>query len=277
MTGCAGVASVAGETSDGALGDAGFTVNVAVRVTPPETAEIVADVEAVTDVVGMVKLAVAEPPGTVTLAGTLVALELSESDTITPPLGAAALKVTVPVEELPPTTLVGLTATAESVGAGAGRFTLIAENWNTLSSAAESWTVVLSTGNVVTVNVALVAPPGMVTLLGTLAESGRLLPRLIATPTGGAGPASVTVPVEGLPPTTPVGLTVKEVSAGRLGYRVRECDKLTPPPETQIVTTVGAETGAVVMSKKPMPLTAATVMVPGTAASAGSLLATRMT
>ena len=46
-----------------------------------------------------------------------------------------------------------------------------------------------------TVKVALVAPPGTVTLNGTLAESGWLLARLIATPLGGAGPPSLTVPV----------------------------------------------------------------------------------
>jgi len=41
---------------------------------------------------------------------------LLDSVTTAPPLGAAALKVTVPVEELPPTTVVGLTVTEESVG-----------------------------------------------------------------------------------------------------------------------------------------------------------------
>lgn len=67
----------------------------------------------------MVKLALVEPAGTVTLAGTLVALELSVIDTAAPPLGAAALKVTVPVEEVPPVTVAGLTETAESDALGA--------------------------------------------------------------------------------------------------------------------------------------------------------------
>ena len=56
------------------------------------------------------------PADTVTLAGTVAALELSESDTDAPPAGAAALNDTVPVDELPPTTLVGLSDTPESVG-----------------------------------------------------------------------------------------------------------------------------------------------------------------
>ena len=76
---------------------------------------MVADVEAVTDVVVTVNVALVAPAGTVTLAGTVVAVESSESDTAAPPLGAAALRVTVPVEELPPTTLVGLRETADRV------------------------------------------------------------------------------------------------------------------------------------------------------------------
>jgi hypothetical protein len=74
--------------------------------------------------------------------------------------------------------------------------------------------VVLTLGNVLTSKFALVAPPGMVTLPGTLADSGWLLPRLIATPTGGAALAILTVPVAEVPPATLVGLTVSEVRAG---------------------------------------------------------------
>jgi hypothetical protein len=227
-----------------------------------------------TDVVVTVKLALEEPPGTVTLAGTLVAVEFSLSDTTAPPLGAGPLKVTLPVDELPPVTLDGLTETADSDAAGVPSVTLIEANWNALSIAAESCTVVAMLGNVVTVKLALVAPPGTVTLLGTSAESGWLLPRLIATPLGGAAPPSLTVPVAVPPPTTLVGLTVSDVRAGSVGYSVNWCDNVTPPPETQIVTAVGALTGAVAMSKKPWPLPAKTVAVSGTVARSGWLLAT---
>jgi hypothetical protein len=113
-----------------------------VRVTPAKTAEIVAEVGAVTELVVTVKLALLAPAGTVTLAGTAVAPELSDSDTVAPPLGAAALKDTIPVAALPPATLVGLSDSAASVGPGGGgdegRVTASAANWNTLSSAAES-------------------------------------------------------------------------------------------------------------------------------------------
>src|SRR5437016_12276724 len=67
-----------------------------------------------------VKVALVALPGTVTLAGTLATPGLLlDRLTTAPPLGAGALSVTVPVEELPPVTLDGLRLSAESVG-GAG-------------------------------------------------------------------------------------------------------------------------------------------------------------
>ena len=91
-------------------------VNAAVRVTAPSTAETVAVVEVLTDIVVIVNVVLVAPAGTVTLAGTVAALESSESDTDVPPVGAAALNVTVPVDELPPTTVPGLSDTDDSVG-----------------------------------------------------------------------------------------------------------------------------------------------------------------
>jgi hypothetical protein len=129
---------LAGDSNDGAAGPAGFTVNVAVLATPLKAAEMVAAVEALTVVVAIVKLALVEPAGTVTLAGTLVALEFSDSETAAPPLGAAALSVTVPLEEVPPLTLAGLTEIADSDGDCAAGVTVTDANWNTLSIAAES-------------------------------------------------------------------------------------------------------------------------------------------
>ena len=128
------MAPAAGEISVGAegVGEAGgLTVSAAVRVTPANTAETVAVVAAVTEVVVTVKVALVAPAGTVTLAGTAAAAELSDSDTAAPPLGAAPVRVTVPVEELPPLTLVGLRLNAESVAplAGGG-VTVIDADWN---------------------------------------------------------------------------------------------------------------------------------------------------
>ena len=75
--------------------------------------------DALTDVVIMVKVAFIAPAGIVTLVGTVTAVELSESATIAPPVGAAAVKVAVPVDALPPTTLVGFTATADRLAVAA--------------------------------------------------------------------------------------------------------------------------------------------------------------
>src|SRR2546427_455306 len=65
-----------------------------------------------------------------------------------------------------------------------------------------------ATALVVTVNVTLVAPTGTVTLAGTVAAE-LLLDSATCAPPAGAGPSSVTVPVELLPPVTVVGFTPK--------------------------------------------------------------------
>lgn len=91
-------------------------MSVAVLVAPPLEAVIVTGVDTLTALVFTVKFAVLVPYPTVTLAGTVAADELLERFTATPPLGADPLRVTVPVEEDPPVTLVGLSVTDESVG-----------------------------------------------------------------------------------------------------------------------------------------------------------------
>ena len=77
------------------------------------------------------------------------------------------------------------------------------------------------TGREVTVNVALVAPAGMVTLAGTVATAVLLLERETRAPPLGAGPLNVTLPVEGDPPLTLVGFSASEVRVGG-GVTMRE-------------------------------------------------------
>ena len=97
--------------------------------------------------------------------------------------------------------------------------------------------VVVDTGLVLTVKVALVALPGTVTLAGTLATPGLLLDRLTTAPPLGAGPLSVTVPVEELPPVTLVGLRLSDESVGALAVTVKLLALVAVPPG--VVTLIG--------------------------------------
>ena len=70
----------------------------------------------VTAVVVTVKVAVVAPAKTVTLAGVCAAALLSDRVTTALPVGAGPLSRTVPVEELPPMTEVGLKVTLFTAG-----------------------------------------------------------------------------------------------------------------------------------------------------------------
>ena len=73
--------------------------------------------------------------------------------------------------------------------------------------------VVALTVLVFTVKLALMAPAATVTLGGTVADV-LLLDREMTAPPLAAGLLRVTVPVDGFPPLTLVGLTVSEVRVG---------------------------------------------------------------
>lgn len=94
------------------------TVMVACRSvlkSPPTVPMIVADCAFVTARVETVKVARADPAGTVTLGGTVAAAVLLLVRSTTKPLvGAAALSVTVPVAASPPAISVGLTVSDAS-------------------------------------------------------------------------------------------------------------------------------------------------------------------
>ena len=95
----------------------GVTVRVPDLVTPL-VAEIVTDLVVVTVLVVTVNVAVVVPAATVTLAGTVATeVKLLERVITAPPVAAGPFKVTVPVEGVPPLTLLGFRVRALSTGA----------------------------------------------------------------------------------------------------------------------------------------------------------------
>jgi hypothetical protein len=89
-------------------------------VVPAYEAEMVTGVATLTELEVTVNVAEVAPVATVTLAGTVAADPLLDRATTAPPVGAAPLRVTVPVDGDPPLTVAGLTATEDSATVVAG-------------------------------------------------------------------------------------------------------------------------------------------------------------
>jgi hypothetical protein len=153
----------------------------------------------VTAVVVAVKVAVVALAATVTLTGTVAPVVLP-SVTVRPVDGAGPVKVTVPVDEFPPTTEVGFMLTAESAG---GLMVSTACALLLPRVAVMVAGVEVLTATVVIGKVALLAFAATVTLAPTLALL-LLLPRETEVAVG-AGPDRVTVPVDPFGPTTADG------------------------------------------------------------------------
>lgn len=200
---------------------------------------------AVTEEVATVKFAVVAPAPTVTLAGTDAAAWLLDSVTVAPPAGAAPLNVTVPVEELLPTTLVGVSDINESVKGGGvpvGVTVRVAVPTTPPYVAEIVAAVAAATDVVVTVKLAVVAPAPTVTLAGTVAAA-LLLDRVTAAPPDGAGALKVTVAVEELPPPIFAGLSDTAESLTPVeGFTVRVALRVVPFNEAVIVTVLVAIT-----------------------------------
>ena len=165
-----------------------------------------------TGTVVTVNVAVVAPATTVTDAGTVALALLLERVTLRPPVGAAPLMVTVPVEELPPTTEVGLRTTPETAG---GVMVSVAVFELLPNVAVIVDVVVEATVLVETVNVPVVEPAATVVDAGTVADP-ELLVRVTVNPPLGAAPVMVTVPVEDVPPRTEAGLSVTDDTVGAL-------------------------------------------------------------
>src|ERR1700681_3059219 len=78
--------------------------------------------------------------------------------------------------------------------------------------------LVVPTALVLTMKVAAVAPAAIVTLAGVVATAVLSLDRLTTAPPVGAAPLNITVPVDDVPPVTPVGFKFRDetVTAGGL-------------------------------------------------------------
>jgi len=94
-----------------------------------------------------------------------------------------------------------------------------------------------------------------------------LLESATLAPPGGAGPFSVTVPVEdSRPPVTLLGLSLSEERVG--GSTVTEAVRVRPPQEAKSVTWIDAGTALVLTVKVALATPAGTVTLEGTVAAA---------
>jgi len=95
----------------------GFTVRVALALTAPRVAVILAFLVVLTGSVETANVAFELPAGMVNDFGTVAALLFEASFTAKPPDGATPLRVRVPVDVAPPPTLFGLSVRPLRVGA----------------------------------------------------------------------------------------------------------------------------------------------------------------
>ena len=175
-SGCA----VEGQTEQGhiTVSDADLDVSFSVAVTTTAASPLGVVLAAVTG-----KAAVDEEAGTITEDGTVTAELLSESDTVTPPFGATAERVTVQVPLAPALRSVGLHASAET-STELTKFKVAV--WDVPFNVAVTvagWLVV--TVPAVAVKVAEVAPAATPTAAGTL-RAGLLLASAALLPPAGA-------------------------------------------------------------------------------------------
>jgi hypothetical protein len=232
---------------------------VAVSWVEPKVAVTDADWTEPTANVATVKVTLVESTGTRTAAGTIAFELFEESRTDNPNAGAGPLKVTVPVSEVPPATEAGTRAMLTSVGG----VTVSVAVWvappcvPVIVALVRAFTPVVAIGKV-----ADVEPAAMVTVDGTVIFA--LLDERFtdAPPDDGAGAPRVTVPTEGLPPTTVDGDTVRETKP--VAEIVRVWFWEVPPEEAVIVAEVPTRTGFVPTKKVAVDLPAGIVMNAGT-------------
>ena len=162
-----------------------------VFVTPLSDPETVTYVFPVTLVDLTVNVPVVAPAATVTVVGVTEVFELfSEIVTDMPPAGAGPERVTVPVAEVPPLKVSGLTSRSVRTG----RLTVnVLLSVDPLKVALIVTSVFDATANVVTVTHPTVSPAATVTVAGTDATEELLLVNGIEIPPAGAAMESSTL------------------------------------------------------------------------------------
>ena len=119
----------------------------------------------------------------------------------------------------------------------------------------------VATATVLTVNVAVVLPDATLTVAGTTADL-ELLDSFTNMPPEGAGPVSVTEPIDGEPPATGFGLRFTDPTPG--GVTVSEAVTMTLPAVAVIVANLCEVTGLVVTVNAASLWPAKTATEPGT-------------
>ena len=152
------------------------------------------------------------PPRTVAVAATVATAELLLARlTVTPVLGAAPDRVTVPVEPFPPIKLDGSSDTLST----AGGFTVRDAVLVTPRLAVIAVGVAVDTGTVAIRNVAEVAPASIFTVAGGT-TAVVLLASETDTPPAGTGPVSVMVAEVPFPPIKAVAASANVDITGGL-------------------------------------------------------------
>ena len=136
---------------------------------PPYVPVTVATIVPFTALVVTPNVALLEPAGTVTLAGTVTG-SAAASTTTAPPAGAAAVRATVPETEFPPTTL----ALVNEISETAIRTTVNIGDWLLLPFRV-AVTVAVPAATPVIVNAAVDEPAGTATDAGTVATAALLV------------------------------------------------------------------------------------------------------
>ncbi len=171
------------------------------------------------------------PAATVTDAGTVTMALLLVRRIADADAAAGPLKVTVPVDVVPPTMLVGLTTNEFRMGAV--KDTVAICELVPYFAVTDTFAL-LATGVVVALKVAVVFPAAIVTDAGTTTD-GAPLDRVTKMPPVGAGPLIVTVPVVPVPPSNVEGEKASVCTAG--GLIVRAVFFEIPPAAALMVAT----------------------------------------